>query len=116
MENNLKTIKNILIFITSILIAFLLNELSHLLIPLALALFFAILLQPILAWFERKSWPFSLSLIVISLTSISTVALIGLMIYQTGISLVKQKEKLLEQINVKLQGVLEWVHQSGNEF
>ena len=111
MENNLKTIKNILIFITSILIAFLLNELSHLLIPLALALFFAILLQPILAWFERKSWPFSLSLIVISLTSISTVALIGLMIYQTGVSLVKQKDKLLEQINVKLQGILEWVHQ-----
>ena len=111
MENNLKTIKNLLIFISSILIAFLLHELSHLLIPLALALFFAILLQPILAWFERKKWPFGLSLLVISLTSISTVALIGLMIYQTGVSLVKQKDKLLGQINIKLEGILEWMHQ-----
>ena len=117
MENNLKTIKNILIFIASILIAFLLDELSHLLMPLALALFFAILLQPILAWFERKSWPFGLSLVVISLTSISTVALIGLMIYETGVSLVKQQEKLLGQINVKLQGIMEWVHRiSGLEI
>lgn len=111
MENNIKTIKNLLIFISSILIAFLLNELSHLLIPLALALFFAILLQPILAWFERKNWPFGLSLLVISLTSISAVALIGVMIYQTGASLVKQKDKLLEQINVKLEGILAWIHQ-----
>ena len=117
MENNLKTIKNILIFITAILIAFLLSELSYLLIPLALALFFAILLQPVLAWFERKRWPFSLSLVVISLTSISTVALIGFMIYQTGVGLVKQKDKLLDQINVKLQGILEWVYQiSGLEI
>ena len=111
MENNLKTIKNLLIFISSILIAFLLHQLSHLLIPLALALFLAILLQPILAWFERKKWPFGLSLLVISLTSISTVSLIGFMIYQTGVSLVKQKDKLLGQINVKLEGVLEWIHQ-----
>ena len=117
MEKNLKTIKNILIFMVSILIAFLLSELSHLLIPLALAIFFAVLLQPILAWFERKSWPLGLSLVVISLTSISTVALIGLMIYQTGVSLVKQKEKLLGQINVKLRGTLEWVQQiSGVEI
>ncbi len=101
----------------SILIAFLLSELSHLLIPLALAIFFAVLLQPVLAWFERKSWPLGLSLVVISLTSISTIALIGLMIYQTGVSLVKQKEKLLAQINVKLQGILEWVQQiSGVEI
>ena len=111
MENNLKTIKNLLIFISSILIAFLLHQLSHLLIPLALALFLAILLQPILAWFERKKWPFGLSLLVISLTSISTVSLIGFMIYQTGVSLVKQKDKPLGQINVKLEGVLEWIHQ-----
>ena len=111
MENNLKTIKNILIFFTSILIALLLSVLSNLLIPLALALFFAILLQPILAWFERKKWPFGLSLLVISLTSISTVSLVGLMIYQTAVSLVNQKEKLLSQINVKLQGILDWVYQ-----
>ena len=111
MENNLKTIKNILIFMTSILIAFLLQKLSNLLIPLALALFFAVLLQPILAWFERKKWPFGLSLAVISLTSISTVALIGLMIYQTGVSLVKQKDKLLGQINIKLQDILDWEQQ-----
>ena len=117
MENNLKTIKNILIFIAAILIAFLLSELSYMLIPLALALFFAILLQPVLAWFETKRWPFSLSLVVISLTSISTVALIGFMIYQTGVGLVRQKDKLLGQIDLKLQGILEWVHQiSGIEI
>ncbi len=116
-DRNLRTIKNVLIFMAATLIAILLHELANMLIPLALALFFAILLQPILAWFERKNWPFSLSLVVIYLTSISTVALIGLMIYQTGVSLVKQKDKLLSQINVKLNGILDWIHQlSGLEL
>lgn len=110
-DRNLHTIKNILIFIAAILIAVLFHELANMLIPLALALFFSILLQPVLAWFERKNWPFSLSLIVIYLTSISSVALVGLMIYQTGLSLVKQKDKLLSQINVKLNGILDWLYQ-----
>ncbi len=110
-ENHLRTIKNSLIFLSGIVIAILLNELANLLIPLALALFFAILLQPVLAWFEKKSWPYSLSLVVIYLSSISSVALIGLMIYQTGVSLVKQKDKLFSQINEKLNGTLEWFEQ-----
>ncbi len=107
---NVRTIKNVLIFMAATLIALLLHELATMLIPLALALFFSILLQPLLAWFERKNWPFSLSLIVIYLSSISTVALIGLMIYQTGLSLVRQKDKLLGQINVKLNGILDWLN------
>ncbi|MDN5199844.1 AI-2E family transporter [Fulvivirgaceae bacterium BMA10] len=108
MENNIKTIKNTLLVFLGIVVAYLISVLSNILIPLALALFFAILLQPILAWFERKKWPFGLSLIVIYVTSLGTVSLIGMLIYQTGVSLVKQKEKLLGQINVKLHGILNW--------
>lgn len=110
MEQDIKTIKTILLVFGAIVIIYLLHVLAILLIPLALALFLAMLLQPVLAWFERKKWPFSLSLTVISITTVSLLALIGLIIYQTGVSLVDQKAKLLNQINLKLAGIFNWVH------
>ncbi len=109
MKNNLRVIKNVLLAMLSVLVAILLKELATMLIPLALALFFAILLQPILLWFERKKWPFGLSLTVIYLTSISTVGLIGLLAYQTGLSLFEQKDKILGQVNIKLNHILDWM-------
>lgn len=110
MEKNVKTIKNILLVFLAFLVIYLISVLSSLLIPLAMALFIAILLQPILAWFERKRWPFSLSLTAISITSLSFLWLFGMLIYRTGLSIVKQKDKLLTQINGKLEAILGWAN------
>lgn len=97
-------------FFLAVLVAYLLSILSGLLIPLALALFLAILLEPVLAWFERKKIGFGISLSVISITSLSALGLFGIMVFQTGKSLMQEKEKLLSQINDKLSNVLERVN------
>lgn len=107
MEQELKSIKNLLWIFMAVLLTYLISVLSNLLIPLALALFIAILLQPVLAWFERKRIGFGISLSVISITSLSSLALFGILVYQTGKSLMQEKEKLLGQINIKLTSILE---------
>ena len=110
MENDIRSIKNLLWIFFAVLVAYLLSVLAGLLIPLALALFLAILLQPVLAWFERKNIGFGISLSVISVTSLSALASFGMMIYQTGKSLMEQKEKLLSQINAKLSTIVEKIN------
>jgi predicted PurR-regulated permease PerM len=91
-------------------VAYLLSVLAGLLIPLALALFLAILLQPILAWFEQKNVGFGISISVISITTLSALALFGMLVYQTGKSLMEEKDKLLSQINTKLSTLLDRIN------
>lgn len=110
MEKNIATIKNILSFFLAILIIYLLSVLSSLLIPLALALFIAIVLQPALLWFERKKWPFAMSLSVVSATTLGVLWLFGMLFYKTGQNIIEQKEYLLEQINYKLSGIIGWAN------
>ncbi len=107
MEQEVRTIKNLLWIFLGVLLIYLISVLANLLIPLALALFIAILLQPVLAWFERKNIGFGISLTVISVTSLSALALFGMLVYQTGRSLMKEKTKLLSQINIKLSNIVE---------
>ena len=110
MENDLRVIKNLLWFFFAVLVAYLLSLLAGLLVPLAMALFIAILLQPVLAWFERKDVNFGVSLTVISISSLSALALFGMLVYQTGKSLMKEKNKLLSQIDDKLTALLDQVN------
>ncbi len=110
MEKNVATIKNILLVFLAFLVIYMISVLSSLLIPLAMALFIAILLQPILARFEKMRWPFSLSLTAISITTLSFLWLFGMLIYRTGKSIAVQKEKLLGQINSKLELILGWAN------
>ena len=113
MKTDLKTIKIVLLFLGGILAIYLIYLLSSLMIPLAMALFLAILLQPVLAWFERKKLPFGLSLTAISVSSLTFLALFGIVIYQTGVSLVEEKDKLLGQINIKLDSLFAWFNSFG---
>ncbi len=110
LSNDLRSIKNLLWFFFAVLVAYLLSVLAGLLIPLALALFLAILLQPILAWFEQKNVGFGISISVISITTLSALALFGMLVYQTGKSLMQEKEKLLSQINAKITTLLDRIN------
>lgn len=109
MERDIKSIKNLLLILLVILGVYLLSVLSALLVPLALALFIAILLQPTLSWFQSKKWPFTLSLTAISATTLSILWGLGALFYQTGKSISQQKDGLLAQIQAKLSGVMTWV-------
>lgn len=113
-EKYLKSIKNILSVLLAILLIYLASVLSTLLIPLVLALFIAILLHPVLLWFERKRWPFALSLTVVWATTLGLLWLFGTLIYQTALSIAEQKDYLLAQIDSKLEGMLVWVNNLPN--
>jgi predicted PurR-regulated permease PerM len=110
MEKDIKSIKNLLLILLAILAVYLLSVLSSLLIPLALALFIVILLQPTLAWFQSKKWPFTLSLSAISITTLSVLWLLGVLFYKTGESIASQKGVLLGQIQIKLNNIILWVN------
>ncbi|TAD96925.1 MAG: AI-2E family transporter [Bacteroidetes bacterium] len=110
MKQDIQTIRNLLALLTTIVVVYLIAVLSPLLIPLALALFIAILLQPMLAWFERKNMSFWFSISAISVVTVTFIFLVGRLIFVTGKNIVRDKETLLSQIEGKLQHILEWVN------
>ena len=103
---HLSTIKNILLFFLAIVVIILLKELSGLLIPLAFALFIGVLLQPVIAFFEKKNWPYTVSISLITLLTLAFLGLVGIIVVDTGSQIVDQKDKLIEQINVKLDSII----------
>lgn len=111
MEKDLRTVKNLLSFLVGVVIIYFISVLSSMLIPLALALFMAILLQPIMAWFEQKRWPLGISLIAITLSSLTALGLVGVIIYGTYRELLSEKTKLLAKISQQLEGILVWVNE-----
>jgi AI-2 transport protein TqsA len=114
MSNDIKTIKSILTVFISIVGIYILYIFSGLLIPLLLALFMAILLQPALAWFQKKKWPFGLSLTVISLSSISVLSFFGWLIYNTASQIMMAKNELVTQVADKFHGLLNWFNLKTN--
>lgn len=105
-ENNSRVIKNILLAFAAIVLVMIIMELSGLLIPLAFALFVGILLSPIIEYLEKKNWPYTVSISVISVLAIGFLFLIGLIIFDTSTQILSQKVKLLGQIEVKFEEIL----------
>jgi len=106
MEKDINTIKNTLLVFLAIVFAYLLKELSGLFIPLALAFFVALLLYPILKWFQQKKVPFPLSLSLILLVSFYTMNRIGELIFQTAGQILAEQDKLLMQVQIRLAPLL----------
>lgn len=108
MEKEIRLIKNILLFMLAVLGTYLLSLLSSLLIPLALALFMAMLLQPAMLWLERRKVPATISLIVVNIASFGVLFLVGLLVYKTGKGLYQEKDILLAQVSQKIESLLNW--------
>ena len=108
-ESHLATIKNILLFFMAIVIIMVIKTLSGLLIPLAFAIFTGILLQPIIAYLTRKKWPYTVTIILITLVTIGFIYLISLIIVDTGAQIVNEKDKLLDQIRTRFEQILDRV-------
>ncbi|MBK9327883.1 MAG: AI-2E family transporter [Sphingobacteriales bacterium] len=106
-QSELTTIRNVLVFFTSVIVLGLLYLLQDLLIPLMLAMFLALLFQPGLVWFEKRKFPLWLSISIILVLFLTTIFFIGTVIYKTGADIYGEKEYILSQINSKLSGVLE---------
>lgn len=103
---DLRVVKNILLIFAAILGILIIKTLSSLLIPLAFALFIGILLSPIITYLDRKKWPYTISITLITVFTLGFLFLIGLIVYDTGLQIVEQKDKLLLQIDAKFQEIL----------
>jgi len=87
---------------------YLLKVLSSLFIPLALALFVALLFYPVLRWFHEKKVPYSLSLTFILVVSFYVLNGIGELIFQTILEILREQDKLLVQIHTKFLPLLDF--------
>ncbi len=107
MNKELSTIRTILIFFAAAATLYLLYLLQDLLIPLMLAMFVALLLHPVLVWFEKKKLPLWLSVSIIWLFLFSLFFVIGTVIYKTGSQIFGEKEYIISHVKLKLTGLLE---------
>lgn len=110
MEKDIRTIKSIMIIFVFCLIIYLIFILAEMLIPLALAIFIAILLQPILAWLDSKKLPFGLSMILITSITVGIIYLVGALVVGTWNELSKEQDVLLQNINERLNSLLGWIN------
>lgn len=108
MNNELATIRMILIFFAAIALLGLLYLLQDLLIPLMLAMFIALLLQPLLVWFEKRKVPLWLGVSIIWIGLIVIGFFVGAVIYKTGSQIFSEKEYIYPQVKMKLSGLLQF--------
>ncbi|HNM32919.1 MAG TPA: hypothetical protein PKM51_09200, partial [Chitinophagales bacterium] len=92
MNNELASIRMILIFFAGIVILFLLYLLQDLLVPLMMAMFIALLLQPLLLWFDKRKLPLWLSVSIIWIGLLVVIFTIGTVIYKTGTQIFGEKD------------------------
>ncbi len=102
MNTDLSTIRSVLIYFAGIVTLFLLYLLQDLLVPLMMAMFIALLLQPTLVWMDKRKIPFLLSVSLVWVLLISIFLFIGAIIYKNGLDIYEQKEYILQQTNIKL--------------
>ena len=111
LESNVRAIRNILTAFLAIVGVIIVKTLSGLLIPLAFAFFVGLLLEPLIQYLSKKGWPYSISIIVITILTLACLFLVGLIVFDTGTQIVEEKDKLLSQIDQKFESIL-----SGLEF
>jgi len=106
MEKDSAAIKSILGVFLAIVLTYLLYILSSIFIPLTLAIFFALLMQPILQWLKDRKVPYVVGSLIIFAGVIVIVIGIGQVILSTGLAFYEEKDKLGEQIGSKLSGLV----------
>jgi predicted PurR-regulated permease PerM len=112
MNADVKSIKNSLTIIVCFLIIYSIAILKSILIPLALALFFVLLIEPVLHWLMSKKMSFALSVILVLIVSIYLINGVGSIIYGTGQSIVEQQDKLYQQLVAKINPMLAWIKET----
>ena len=73
-NKDITTIRNILVFFAAIASLYIFHLLQNLLVPLVLAMFLALLVHPILVWFEKRKIPMfvSVGIIMVCIITLNT--------------------------------------------
>ncbi len=106
LKRDIKIIKVSLLIIAAVVILFVLKLFSFIFIPFFLALFIAILLLPILNWFESKKIPNWLGIIIIVVTSTLFIWLNVIVLQKTSVELYQSKEEILAEANHRINPLL----------
>lgn len=101
-ENALRQIKTILIVFLVFVCMYLLRELSNLFVPLFFALFFAVLLQPLVHLFNRFL-PINASIALTTITTLFVFLFIGYGLYNVVQALVENGDAILDSITYDLR-------------
>ncbi len=101
----------ILTLIVLVVICFwLLTTLSNLLIPLVLALFLVMVLQPILSFLNRRKFPNWLSVGIVSIITLLLLFAFVMIISSTAAQVADQGKIFVTRLSMKLTVVLDWVN------
>ena len=112
MQDN--TVKNVLIFLAAVVLFYLLNLLTVILMPLVLALLIAILVQPFINFLLKKGLPKWLILPTFSILSLAVLFGIGLIFSNTISQIVDEQNYLLSRLLLKVDGLLIWLNETFN--
>ena len=110
MDKELRIIRIILISIFTIILLYLMADLAPLIVPFALALFLSILVEPLLAWFDKRKVPFGLSVALVWFGTLGFLFMVGSVIFKTAENLVGQKAVMITQLNKRLTPLFDWLN------
>lgn len=116
-DNILVSIRNVLIVFLAILIFYILSAMSSILLPLVLALLFAILFQPLIMFLRNKKVPRIIILPTISIITLGILFGVGVIITDTAENILEQQDYLLTRLVAKIEMTMSWINKTiGSNF
>jgi len=106
LKKDIRIIKVSLLIIASVVILFVLRLFSFIFIPFFLALFIAILLLPVLNWFESKKIPNWLGITIIVVISVLFIWINGIVLQRTSVELYHSKDEIIAKAGQKINPLL----------
>lgn len=105
---SLRVIKNILVVFLAIMLLYLLRELSNLFVPLAFALFFAILLQPLVSLFGKR-FSLNTSIALTTIVSVAVFLFVGFIFYNAVSSFIASRDEILLGVTAEIKPLIDWI-------
>lgn len=109
-ESYLNSIKNVLFVFLFVLIMYLLKELSSILVPLALAILFALMFQPLVGFLQKLKVPKWLIFPVVTIITLLIVYAIYSIMHQAVQSIIENQDFLVEKLNMRIKNIVVWVN------
>jgi predicted PurR-regulated permease PerM len=116
LSKEIKGLKKVLNIFLIVLVIYILYALKQFFIPIALALFFAVLLIPLLSKMVKWRLPLGLSVATISLLFLGLIFLFGLFISKMASRLISESGELKFQINKKVEQLQEFLIKIGGGY
>ncbi len=105
-EQHLRAIKNILWVLIAGLAIYVLEAMAPIILPLVLAIFIALMLQPAMDWLLKRKVPFAAAMSIVLLFSLSVIWMIGSLAFTTGRKVAQQKDKYIDLIEIKIKRIV----------